>query len=231
MSIRILLLVLPAFLFLVSCETTEAERRNYLSTYRGMEKQTGPLGNSALVKKSDPDKLKRYTKVIVEDVKVIPSKNTDPRIKKATKAESERLAEKFEDLLEAELAKSYEITRRRGSNTLAVRAALTELRPSNPALFAVNYMPYAGTVASGLSLLNGETIGAGSTTMEAEVVDSRSRRQLYAMIDQLKGNKIQPGSLSKWGQTEMAMQAWARKIHRGVKANESKFLLAPAKTE
>lgn len=217
------LLLLPLCL-LVSCETTEPEKRHYLSSYRGLETQTGPLGNPSLVRKGDPDRLKRYTKLIIEDVKVIPTKNKDPKVKYATREESEKLAEEFEDILEKELGKSYEITRRRGYNTLAVRAALTELRPSNPALFAVNYMPYVGVAATAVQVLSEkkEALGAGSTSVEAEVVDSRSRRQLYAMVDQLKGGKLQPGSLEKWGQTQGAMRGWSRKIHRGIQANAPK---------
>ncbi len=217
------LLLLPLCL-LASCETTEPDKRHYLSSYRGLETQTGPLGNTSLVRKGDPDRLKRYTKVIIEDVKVIPTKNQDPKLKYATREESEKLAEEFEDILERELGKSYEVTRRRGYNTLAVRAALTELRPSNPALFAVNYMPYAGVAATAFQVLSEkkEALGAGSITVEAEVVDSRSRRQLYAMVDQLKGGKLQPGGLEKWGQAQGAMRGWSRKIHRGIQANAPK---------
>ncbi|MEC5128243.1 DUF3313 domain-containing protein [Verrucomicrobiales bacterium BCK34] len=220
MVIQRALLFLPFFL-LVSCETTEPDKRHYLSSYRGLETQTGPLGNPSLVRSADPERLKRYTKVIIEDVKVIPTKNQDPKLKYATREESEQLAEQFEDILEKELGKSYEITKRRGYNTLAVRAALTELRPSNPALFAVNYMPYVGVAATAVQVLSEkkEALGAGSASIEAEVVDSRSRRQLYAMVDQLKGGKLQPGSLEKWGQAQGAMRGWSRKIHRGIKAN------------
>ena len=220
MVIQRALLFLPLCL-LFSCETTEPDKRHYLSSYRGLKTQTGPLGNPSLVRAGDPERLKRYTKVIIEDVKVIPPRNKDPKIKYATREESEKLAEEFEDILEKELGKSYEITRRRGYNTLAVRAALTELRPSNPALFAVNYMPYVGVAATAVQVLSEkkEALGAGSASVEAEVVDSRSRRQLYAMVDQLKGGKLQPGSLEKWGQAQGAMRGWSRKIHRGIKAN------------
>lgn len=232
MVIQRALFLLP-LCFLASCETTEPDKRHYLSSYRGLETQVGPLGelgNKALVRKADPERMKRYTKVIVEDVEVIPSKSDNPKIRKATREESEKLAEQFEDILEKELSKSYEITRRRGYNTLAVRAALTELRPSNPALFAVNYMPYAGAAATAIQVLSEskETLGAGSTTVEVEVLDARSRRQLYAMVDQLKGGKLQPGSLEKWGQTQGAMRGWSRKIHRGINANAA--ILAPAQT-
>ncbi len=230
MVIQRALLFLP-LCFLISCETTEPDKRHYLSSYSGLETQTGPLGNKALVREGDPDRLKRYTKVIIEDVKVIPTRNQDPKLKYATREESEKLAEQFEDILEKELGKSYEITKRRGYNTLAVRAALTELRPSNPALFAVNYMPYAGMAATAIQVLseNKQALGAGSTTVEAEVVDSRSRRQLYAMVDQLKGGKLQPGGLEKWGQTQGAMRGWSRKIHRGIQANVPKPTSATAR--
>lgn len=212
-----LLFILPMALF-VSCETTQPEKRYFISSYYGMKDKPHGLGNTALVKEGDPERLKRYKRVIIEDVKVIPSKSNDPKIKAVTREESERLAEKFEDILEEELGKKYEITRYRSYNTLTVRAALTELKPSNPALFAVNYLPYAGAAAGAAALMSGETLGAGSTTVEAEVLDSRSRRQLYAMVDQLKGTRLHVGGLEKWGQSEGAMRMWSRQISRGIQA-------------
>lgn len=229
MRARLFLPLLPVML-LVSCETTQPDKSNHLSSYRGMEEQVGAFGNKALVKSGDPERLKRYERVIIEDVRVLLPKSTDPKVKKASREEAEVLAEKFEDILEAEFGKFYEITRSRSSSTMTIRAALTDLEPSNPALFAVNYMPYAGIAATGLQVLQGETraLGAGSASIEIEVLDSRSRRQLYAMVDRLEGGKLQPGSLSKYGQAEMAMQAWARKVRKAV---QGKSTMTPVKKE
>ena len=55
--------------------------------------------------------------------------------------------------------------------------------------------------------------------MEAEVLDARTRRQLYAIVDQYKGSKFQPGGIEKWGQTEGAMRSWSRKIRLGVQGS------------
>ncbi|MEX2578080.1 MAG: DUF3313 domain-containing protein [Verrucomicrobiales bacterium] len=232
MSFPSALLSLPLCL-LFGCETTEPEKRNHLSSYRGMETKEAPFGNKSLVREADPETLKRYTRVIVEEVKVYPSKNTDPKVKQATKEEGERLAAKFEEILKEELGRHFEVTRHRSSSTLAVRAALTELRPSNPELFVVNYLPYAGTVATGMQLASKdkETLGAGSATVEVEVVDSRSRRQIFAMVDQLKGNALQPGGLEKWGQAEGAMRLWSRRIRRGIQANAPKPAAKPETTQ
>ncbi len=220
--------IFSAFLLclLVSCETTEPEKRNFISSYRGLETKASALGNKALVKESDPAALKKYTKVIIDDVKVISARKKKAPAEKnqlnaykyeaPSRAETEKLAEKFEDILERELGKQFEITKRRGYNTLRVRAALTELQPSNPTLFVVNYLPYAGIAASGVQIATGEAIGGGATTFEAEVVDARSGRQVYAIVDQIKGGKLQFGGLAKWGQTEQAMNGWARRISAGV---------------
>jgi hypothetical protein len=67
-----------------------------------------------------------------------------------------------------------------------------------------------------------ETLGAGATTVEIKVVDSRSRRQLFALVDQIKGSKLRPGGLAEYGQTEGAMRSWSRQVHRGIKANETR---------
>src|SRR6056297_2319872 len=108
MSFRFALLLLPLIL-LGACETTQPEKRHHLSSYRGMEEKTGALGNKALVREGDPERLERYERVIVEDVKVYSPKKKDPKKKYASREEAERMAERFEDILEEELGKHYEI--------------------------------------------------------------------------------------------------------------------------
>jgi len=210
------LFALASALVLASCQTTELEKRNYLSSYRGMETTRNLAGGTSMVRESDPRTMARYRKVLVEPVRYIPPRNPDPKHKGPTRAEAQQLTAAFEKALKEELGRHYELTSRRSRDTLAVRAALTELRPSQPALFILNYLPYAGAATTGLSLATGETLGAGSTSMEAEVVDAASRRQLYALVERSKGSKLQPSGLEKWGQSEQAMKIWARKIRRGI---------------
>jgi hypothetical protein len=74
-------------------------------------------------------------------------------------------------------------------------------------------------VTTGVSLATGKTPGAGSTSVEAEVIDSYSRRQVYAIVDQFKGSKFQPTGIDRWGQTESAMKSWSRKIRMGIQGS------------
>jgi hypothetical protein len=181
--------------------------------------ESGTLGNKALVKQSDPKTLTRYRKVMIEDVKVVHPKSTNNKVKPTSRAESERLAERFEEILRDELRPHYQITNGRGRDTLVVRATLTDLQPSNPGVFMFNYLPYAAVVTTGVSLATGKTPGAGSTSVEAEVIDSYSRRQVYAIVDQFKGSKFQPTGIDRWGQTESAMKSWSRKIRMGIQGS------------
>src|SRR5690606_16045644 len=128
---------------------------------------------------------------------------------RATSEEAKHLASRFEQILREELSPHYQITNRRGANTLVVRATLTDLQASNPGVFVFNYLPYAAAVTTGVSLATGKTPGAGSTTVEAEVLDAYSRRQVYAIVDQFKGSKFQPAGVERWGQTEAAMRTWS----------------------
>jgi hypothetical protein len=203
-------------LCLVACETTESSKPRHLSSTRGLQMESGKLGNKALVKESDPKTLAKYRKVIIEDVKVVHPKSTENRVKPTSRSESERLAERFEEILRDELRPHYQITNRRGRDTLVVRATVTDLQPSNPGVFVFNYLPYAAAVTTGMSLATGKTPGAGSTSVEAEVLDSYSRRQVYAIVDQFKGSKFQPTGIDRWGQTESAMKSWSRKIRMGI---------------
>jgi hypothetical protein len=211
-----LFLFLP--IFLVSCETTESTKPSHLSSSRGLQAENSAIGNKALVKQSDPRSLDKYRKVVIEDVKVAQPKATSD-VKRANREESERLAERFEEILREELSPHYQITNRRGRDTLSVRATLTELQPSRPGVFVFNYLPYAAALTTGVSLATGKTPGAGSTTVEAEVLDSLSRRQVYAIVDQYKGSKFQPHGIERWGQTEASMRTWSRKIRAGIQGS------------
>jgi hypothetical protein len=202
MSRHAFLCLLP--LLLVACETTESTKPSHLSTSRGLQAENSALGNKALVRQSDPRTLEKYRKVVIEDVRVAQPKAA-AGVKRANREESERLAERFEEILREELSPHYQITNRRGRDTLTVRATLTELQPSRPEVFVFNYL-----------LATGKTPGAGSTTVEAEVLDSLSRRQVYAIVDQYKGSKFQPHGIERWGQTEASMRAWSRKIRAGI---------------
>ena len=101
------LLFLPLFL-LVSCETTESSKPRHLSSTRGLQEETGRIGNKALVKQSDPKTLTKYRKVMIEDVKVVHTRTTNERVKPTSRAESEQLAERVE--LTAEAAEALDIT-------------------------------------------------------------------------------------------------------------------------
>ncbi len=212
---RIVFLCLPV-LFLSACETTETTRPSHLSTTRGLQEEAGQLGNKALIRKSDPSTLARYNKVIVENVRVALPKHPDPKVERASQSEAQQLARRFEEILREELRSHYQITNRKGRDTLAVRATLTELQPSKPGAFVLNYLPYVGAATAVATLSSGKTVGAGSTTVEAEVVDSYSRRQVYALVDRFGGTRFQPGGLERWGQTEAAMRNWSHKIRSGI---------------
>jgi hypothetical protein len=128
-------LILP--LFFAACESTESTKPRHLSSSRGLQSESSAIGNKALVKQSDPKSLDRYRKVMIEDVKVSQPK-ASPDVKRATRQESEELAERFEEILRDELKPHYQITNRRGRDTLTVRATLTDLQPSRPAVFVFN---------------------------------------------------------------------------------------------
>jgi hypothetical protein len=216
------LLLLP--LILVACETAETTKPKHLSSSRGLTEKPAAFGNKVLVKEADPRTAAKYKKVIVENVRVVQTKDTKANEKtSASKQESQELAKRFQEILRNELSSHYQVTSRRGRDTLVVRATLTDLQASKPGVFVFNYLPYAAAVTTGLSLATGETLGAGSTTVEVEVLDSYSRRQVYALVDQFKGSKFQPGGIERWGQTEAAMKSWARQVRaglQGVKPNQ-----------
>jgi len=203
------LLVLPMFA-LGACATSTVENKSFLSGYGKLKPEQG-VGN-ALVYEGNIEKLKKVDSVIIEDVKVIM-----PTVKEGekgvTKADAEAMAEAFESALKKEFAGHYKVTSYRGSNTVAIRAALVQLKPHSPELYVLSYAPYSFVVQGGIWAATGNNVISGTTKMQAEMLDARSREQLYAIVDKHSGRKYQVSAgLKKWGHSELAFKQWARKM-------------------
>lgn len=195
-----------AGLFLVSCTATNSRDQNFLTSYKGLKQES--KFSDATISRGDVTKLKNYDKVFIEEVKVYqPLKMAE---KKVTQAELDRLESLFRSSLRDQIQKTrFSLVSRKGKKTLSLRVAITDLYPGDPKFFITGYVPYLGALGTVTGAVRGRNPGAGSATVETEIIDSVTREVFFAGIDREAGSKLQlKAGLSRWGHVDAAIQAW-----------------------
>lgn len=199
-------------LMVVSCTPTTSKNQDFLSSY-GNLKQASQLSD-AKIYRGDMKKAKRYDSVYIEEVRVQAPENQVK--KKISDTDLANLRKMLISSLEKGLTESsYKLTSTKGPKTLALRAAITDIHPGNPKLFATGYIPYVGTATTALGATTGSKFGAGSAIVEAEVIDSMSKEQFFAIIDKNVGSKLEvTAGLTRWGHIEKSFEEWAKRISK-----------------
>lgn len=214
------LLLFPILMFgMVSCKTVTPSRTDYLSSYSKMDKQ-GPL-SGAQVYQGDVEDLKNYDKLYIEDVRFLGSTNGEKKTD-VTSAEAKELTQAFRSNLQNELGKSLDIVNHRGRSTLSLRVAITDAQASKPAVFLATYAPYVSTASAVVGVASGKTVGAGSATMQAELLDSVTRERYYAIVDQKQGGKLQPQGVMRMGHAKASVKKWSRRFGKLVRPRKNR---------
>lgn len=215
---------LPQFVFaigmasLVSCKAIKSKNEDFLTNYDGFTQSS--KWNDAISFEGDMRKLKEYDKVFIETVRVLPPENPDKidLTKNATIEEYRKLEQAFRQALESELSLNLELASAPGPRTLSVRAAALEVQPGNPLLFATTYAPYVSIASAAVGVASGSKVGAADVIVEAEVIDSVTNEQFFALIDRSAGSKLRPiKGLSRWGQVEYAFRSWSKRFREAVR--------------
>ena len=204
---------------LVSCKAIKSKNENFLTNYDGFKQSSG--WNDAISYEGDLAKLKDYQSVYIETVKLIPPENPDKfdLTKNATIEEYEELERAFRGALETELGSEFPLVSSPGPGTLSVRAAALDIQPGNPLLFATTYAPYVSIASAAVGVVSGSKVGSADVVVEAEIIDSVTREQYFALIDRTGGSKLRPISgMSRWGHVEKAFRSWSRKFRETVKS-------------
>ena len=203
----------------VSCKAIKSKNENFLTNYEGFEQSS--RWNDAISYEGDLRKLREYDKVYIETVRVFPPENPDKvdLTKNATPEEYRKLERAFRSALETELSANLPLASVPGPGTLSVRAAALEIQPGNPLLFASTYAPYFSIASGAVGFVSGSKVGAADVIVEAEVIDSMTREQFFALIDRSGGSKLRPiKGLSRWGHVEYAFRSWSKKFRETVRS-------------
>lgn len=111
-----------------------------------------------------------------------------------------KMSDYFLNALVKAVEDGYTVVDQPGPNVIRVRAAITDVEPSDP-------------VAKALSVDN---IGTGGAEAEIELLDSMSSERLAAAVDRRQGD--QPASRGVWEDTKDAFDYWARRFRERLDA-------------
>ena len=175
---------------------SKPKEAGFLSTYANLQRVDG---SETFLRYVAPNtELRKYSAVLVDPIQTV---FYDKSESKGIKPED---IQHLEQYLYGKLQKSlqdagFKVVSDPGPDVLRLRVAITNLKPSTPAL---NILPQ--TKLTGL--------GLGQVSAEGELVDSQSGKQLAAAIQSDTGSRLSLSGLAKWGDVESVMDDWAKKL-------------------
>lgn len=199
---------------LVGCASPPHEYSGFLENYQGLE--PAPHDKNALLYRKpglDLSVLKQYDRVMIDPVSVW--FKADAKYKGIHPEVLARLADDFhESALEA-LQDRYPVVLSPGPGVLRIRAAITDLVATKPALNAATFVGPGRQVSTLSRIVTGRHLFVGEAAIEVELLDSLTQERLFAYIDRRIGNKINPAQgVTPWGHVKAAFDGWAQTLRK-----------------
>ncbi len=177
----------------LGCQSTAPVKSGFLSDYSRLEAASGTS-----LRYVDTRALGGYSTFIVDPVA---GRLYGGSRGKISGQDLRDLTNYMHAAIVSELSKNYKIAYRPGPGVARIRVAITDLKKSTPAL---NVLPQ--TKMSGL--------GLGGASMEAEMVDSQTGRQIGAVVESQLGSRLSMAGISSWGDAKAVMDNWAKKLKK-----------------
>jgi hypothetical protein len=184
-------------IFLSGCSAKKAASTGFLSDY---SKLTAHSDTSYKYVPSDGT-LKRYKKFIVDPVAVYFHSGSHARKDGIKQEDINDLRNYMHQAILKALAGQVEVVYQPGPGVARFRTALTDLKKSS---IVQNVLPATKLIGSGL----------GGASLEAEILDSQTGRQIGAVIESQLGNRISIDGLSEWGDAKAIMDGWANRLRQ-----------------
>lgn len=181
---------------ITGCQAHKAEYSGFLGDYSKL--RPSPEVEDALYYQDPGKSLKDYDKFIIDPVLLHFAPNA-----KGTALDPAKLKE-MTDFVRDEavmaLSKRYEVVDAPGPGVLRLRAAVTDIKKSIPAM---NIHP--ATKLSG--------VGLGGASMEVEAIDSQSGLRVFAVVDTRQGNQLAlTAGLSELGHAKQVIKHWIERF-------------------
>ena len=219
MNVITIFIVLSAFI-ITGCaktyETGKGKPKGFIEEDY-FELTEDPDGNLSLLYINEEADFKQYDKIWIETVTAYVYEGSS--LEKAKQGDLDKLVQYFEEALERELAKDYEIVEAAGEGTLKLRVALTEISGSKRILNTVSTVVPAARAFSELKrFATGTHSFVGKAAFEAEALDSVTGETLAAKVGTRGGGKKLKSSQDKYRDVKAAIDFWAEsfreKLHQ-----------------
>ncbi len=193
----LMLLVIGFMLVQCGCESKKMVRTGFLSDYSRLQKES-----DSSLRYVNERALKSYSSFIVDHVKV--------RLYSGSKSKGKLTQEQIDDLtnymhtkiVEAVQGAGKRVVYQPASGVARVRVALTDMTKTD----AINMLPQA-------SLLG---MGIGGASMEAEVIDAMTGKQVGAVLESKQGSKIPFSNLGDWTAAKSVIDSWAERFQKNL---------------
>ncbi len=222
MSRAVPIVALVAFtLTVVACTGTRGRRSapeesGFLRDYSMLTEREGAAAKLSYVD-SEAD-WSSYDAIWIESVTMWANSETS----EVKPEDQQMLIDFFYKALHDELSKDFQIADGPGPGVLQFRAALTEAKGANVPLKAITTIVPQLRLATTLGGSAADVaVTVGEATLEAEVLDSVTKKRLAAAVDQQAGKKAVT-QLKTWSDVKSACEHWSealreRLIQEGVR--------------
>lgn len=151
----------------------------------------------------------QYTQVLIPPVTFWGDEKTS-----LSQEDQQKLIDFFHAQLEKEIGTKLPIVQEPGPGVLSVQVALVDADSSTPVMRTISMaLPQARVIGRLRYMATGSYGWIGGATGEVKIVDSANGQVLAAAVDRrIGGSNVKNAAQWEWGDTEHAMEFWARQI-------------------
>ncbi len=180
---------------LCGCEANRIAKTGFISDYTRLEAQS----DTSYQYLPDDSVLSKYDKFIVEPVKVYFHEGSEAKKEKISRDDVSKMKRYMEHAISKVIWSHYEVVQNPGPNVAILRTAITDLKKSE---ILQNVMPPTKLIGTGL----------GGVSLEAELIDSVTGKQIGAIIESQIGDRLSFDGLNEWGDAKNIMDDWATRL-------------------
>lgn len=203
--------------FLCSCASTGSKAKRtgpgFLGAYE-QKLEKGPDGGAKMRWLKPGTNFAKYDKVILEHIVFFLDDTSE--YKGIDASEMNALAEKCNLALVNALKDGYPIVTEPGPDVVQVRMAITDLKPSNPAVGGITTVTMVTPVGLGINLLKkgatGKWSGSGATASELMALDSMTGEVIAVAKDEKSAGFTE--RYGKWDSVEGAFKFWGERLRK-----------------
>jgi hypothetical protein len=190
------LVLITAVVILTGCDSGGKQvKTGFLSDYSKLQRES-----DTSLRYADTGAAAKYSGFIVDPIQV--------RFYAGAKSKGQLTQEQITDLtgylhakiLEAVQGAGKKVAYKPAAGVARLRIALTDIEKTS----AINILPQA-------SLMNA---GIGGATLEAEMVDSMTGKQIGAVMESGKGSRVPFSNLGDWTAAKSVMDGWAARFQK-----------------